>query len=71
VIYSTCNVWLVALAGEDMFQSPFSWDLVGKNLLSLTFLGIFFFILTLCIEYGFWYNKLRCLMSSRSDLIDL
>ena len=57
---------IIVIAGEDVFKSPFSWDLVGKNLFALAFLGIFFFILTICVEYQFWYYKLRCLMKWRS-----
>jgi len=57
----------IVVAGEDIFKNPLSWDLVGKNLLSLVFLGIFFFILTICIEYRFWYYKLRFLVKRRSD----
>ena len=46
--------------GEDLFKNPLNWDIVGKNLFCLTLLGVFFFIITLCIEYKFWYYKLPC-----------
>ena len=48
----------ISIAGRNRFKSPFTWDLVGKNLFCLVLLGLFFFILTLCIEYQFWYYKL-------------
>jgi len=56
------------IAGEDVFENPLSWNLVGKNLFCLVFLGIFFFILTICIEYEFWYYKLQCLVKRRSSM---
>ena len=59
----------IVIAGEDLFVNPFSWDLVGKNLLCLVCLGIFFFIVTICIEYKFWYYKLRCLVIRRCDML--
>jgi len=54
------------VTGEDVFENPFNWNLVGKNLCCLVFLGIFFFILTIFIEYKFWYYKLQCLLKHRS-----
>jgi len=63
------NLACFVIAGEDFFQSPFTWDLVGKNLFCLVFLGIFFFILTICIEYQFWYHKLLFLMKRRCDVL--
>ena len=60
------NTAIIMVTGEDVFENPFSWNLVGKNLFCLKFLGIFFFILTICIEYKFWYYKLRCLVKRRS-----
>ena len=54
---------LMMISGEDLFKNPLSWDIVGKNLFFLTVLGVFFFILTLCIEYEFWYYKMPCFKS--------
>jgi len=68
-VVSALTVTSLAIAGEDVFQSPFTWDLVGKNLFCLVFLGIFFFILTICIEYQFWYYKLLFLIKRRYDML--
>ncbi|CAD5112216.1 DgyrCDS1449 [Dimorphilus gyrociliatus] len=43
--------------GEVEFKDPLSWEMCGKNLLSMFLLGWLFLALTLCIQYGFWYRK--------------
>ena len=46
-----------------MFTNPFTWDLVGKNLFCLVVEGVVFFLLNLCVQYGFWINKVKKLIN--------
>ncbi|XP_043916268.1 phospholipid-transporting ATPase ABCA1-like [Protopterus annectens] len=50
--------------GEDRFQNPFNWDLVGRNLFAMFIEGIGFFALTLLMQYKFF-------VKIRSDKMDL
>lgn len=43
--------------GEVEFKDPLSWDMCGKNLLSMFCLGWVFFGFTICVQYSFWYRK--------------
>ena len=43
--------------GENKLQSPFEWDIVGRNLFSMFMLGILFFIINLLIEYKFFIKS--------------
>ncbi|CAK8681251.1 unnamed protein product [Clavelina lepadiformis] len=43
-----------AAFGIDNFTPPFSFDLVGRNLMALAIEGTFFFILTILIQYRFF-----------------
>ena len=52
--FSTCY-----MVGEDVYENPVKWDLVGKNLFWLVVEGFVFFFLTLCVQYGFWVNKIQ------------
>lgn len=56
---------VLKLLGEDSFKNPFSWDVVGRNLVCLIAQIVIFFILTLLIEYRFFINKCR---SFRKDV---
>nr|XP_014349981.1 PREDICTED: ATP-binding cassette sub-family A member 1-like isoform X3 [Latimeria chalumnae] len=40
--------------GEDRFQNPFNWDIVGRNLFAMFIEGIIFFIFTLLLQYKFF-----------------
>ncbi|XP_078532688.1 phospholipid-transporting ATPase ABCA1-like isoform X3 [Lissotriton helveticus] len=40
--------------GEDRFENPFKWDLVGKNLFAMFVEGIVFFLFTLLLQYNFF-----------------
>uniref|UniRef100_A0A4W5MT56 P-type phospholipid transporter n=1 Tax=Hucho hucho TaxID=62062 RepID=A0A4W5MT56_9TELE len=39
--------------GEDRFQDPLSWDMVGKNLCAMAIQGAVMFTITLLIQYKF------------------
>jgi ATP-binding cassette subfamily A (ABC1) protein 1 len=52
-----------AVFGEDVFENPFNWDLVGKNMFCLGIQGVIFFAFTLGLEYGFFVKKLPCFKS--------
>ncbi|XP_060560202.1 phospholipid-transporting ATPase ABCA1-like [Ruditapes philippinarum] len=55
--------------GENKLQSPFKWDIVGRNLFSMFMLGILFFIINLLIEYKF-FIKSRVLKPSKETVDD-
>nr|XP_055026150.1 phospholipid-transporting ATPase ABCA1 isoform X1 [Misgurnus anguillicaudatus] len=40
--------------GEDRFQNPLGWDMVGKNLFAMAIQGAVMFSLTLLIQYKFF-----------------
>ncbi|XP_075891700.1 phospholipid-transporting ATPase ABCA1 [Nelusetta ayraudi] len=40
--------------GEDRFQDPLSWDMVGKNLCAMSIQGTVMFAVTLLIQYKFF-----------------
>uniref|UniRef100_A0A3B3RQH8 ATP-binding cassette sub-family A member 1-like n=1 Tax=Paramormyrops kingsleyae TaxID=1676925 RepID=A0A3B3RQH8_9TELE len=42
--------------GEDRFQNPLSWAMVGKNLCAMAIQGILMFTLTLLIQYKFFFK---------------
>lgn len=42
------------LSGEDRFQDPLSWDMVGKNLCAMAIQGAVMFGATLLIQYQFF-----------------
>nr|XP_033770847.1 phospholipid-transporting ATPase ABCA1-like [Geotrypetes seraphini] len=57
--------------GEDRFENPFNWDLVGKNICAMFIEGIVFFIFTLLLQYKFfirsWTIKLNVLPIMKED----
>ncbi|XP_061181755.1 phospholipid-transporting ATPase ABCA1-like [Saccostrea echinata] len=54
-----------ALLGETIITSPFKFDVVGRNLLSMFFIGILFFSVNLLIEYNFFIKRGMCFWSPR------
>ncbi|XP_070711035.1 phospholipid-transporting ATPase ABCA1-like [Pempheris klunzingeri] len=40
--------------GEDRFQDPLSWEMVGKNLCAMSIMGVFMFAITILIQYRFF-----------------
>ncbi|KAM9449520.1 phospholipid-transporting ATPase ABCA1 isoform 1-T2 [Clarias gariepinus] len=40
--------------GEDRFENPLSWQMVGKNLLAMSIQGVVMFAFTLVIQYKFF-----------------
>uniref|UniRef100_A0A3Q1BNZ4 P-type phospholipid transporter n=1 Tax=Amphiprion ocellaris TaxID=80972 RepID=A0A3Q1BNZ4_AMPOC len=40
--------------GEDRFQDPLSWDMVGKNLCAMSIQGFVMFAITILIQYKFF-----------------
>ncbi|KAK1175667.1 phospholipid-transporting ATPase ABCA1-like [Acipenser oxyrinchus oxyrinchus] len=45
--------------GENRFRSPFSWDLVGRNLFAMAVQGAVFFCITILIQYRFCIKPRR------------
>uniref|UniRef100_A0A4W3GUE0 ATP-binding cassette sub-family A member 1-like n=1 Tax=Callorhinchus milii TaxID=7868 RepID=A0A4W3GUE0_CALMI len=43
--------------GEDRFQSPFEWNLVGKNLFAMFVQGMVLFMFTILLEYTFFIRS--------------
>lgn len=43
--------------GEEIITSPFEFDQVGRNLLTMFFIGIVFFTLNLLVEYNFFIKR--------------
>ncbi|XP_062578503.1 ATP-binding cassette sub-family A member 7-like [Saccostrea cucullata] len=54
-----------ALLGETIYTSPFEFDQVGRNLLSMFFIGIVFFTGNLLIEYNFFIKRGMCFWSPK------
>lgn len=54
-----------ALLGEEIFTSPFEFDQVGRNLLTMFFIGIVFFMLNLLVEYNFFIKRGMCFWSPK------
>ncbi|XP_056624973.1 phospholipid-transporting ATPase ABCA1b [Triplophysa dalaica] len=42
--------------GEERFRSPLEWDMVGKNLFAMAVEGVVFFVLTVLIQYRFFFK---------------
>ncbi|XP_056328296.1 phospholipid-transporting ATPase ABCA1b [Danio aesculapii] len=42
--------------GENRFRSPLEWDMVGKNLFAMAVEGVVFFIITVFIQYRFFFE---------------
>ncbi|XP_059377891.1 phospholipid-transporting ATPase ABCA1-like [Carassius carassius] len=42
--------------GENSFRSPLEWDMVGKNLFAMAVEGVVFFIITVLIQYRFFFE---------------
>lgn len=40
--------------GEDRFQDPLGWDMVGKNLCAMAVQGVVMFAVTVLIQYRFF-----------------
>uniref|UniRef100_A0A3P8V3D5 P-type phospholipid transporter n=1 Tax=Cynoglossus semilaevis TaxID=244447 RepID=A0A3P8V3D5_CYNSE len=47
--------------GENRFRSPLEWDMVGKNLFAMAVEGVFFFIITVLIQYRFFFKPVSLL----------
>ncbi|XP_030636239.1 phospholipid-transporting ATPase ABCA1 [Chanos chanos] len=47
---------LYSSLGEDRFEDPLSWNMVGKNLVAMVIQGIVMFAVTLLIQYKFCYK---------------
>ncbi|MGH0142230.1 UNVERIFIED_CONTAM: hypothetical protein FKN15_019870 [Acipenser sinensis] len=45
--------------GENRFRSPFSWDMVGRNLFAMAVQGAVFFCITVLIQYRFCIKPRR------------
>lgn len=61
------------LSGEDRFQDPLSWDMVGKNLCAMAIQGAVMFGATLLIQYRFFCKpryQLQRLRWKCSSMID-
>lgn len=46
----------LTLLGENRFRSPLEWDMVGKNLFAMAVEGVVFFIITVLIQYRFFFE---------------
>ncbi|KAL2089101.1 hypothetical protein ACEWY4_016000 [Coilia grayii] len=44
--------------GESRFRSPLDWDMVGKNLFAMAVEGVVFFIITILIQYRFFFKPI-------------
>jgi len=44
----------LSLLGEDRFEDPLSWEMVGKNLCAMSIQGIVMIALTILIQYNFF-----------------
>ncbi|XP_072824279.1 retinal-specific phospholipid-transporting ATPase ABCA4 isoform X2 [Vicugna pacos] len=42
--------------GEEHSSNPFQWDLIGKNLVAMAAEGVVYFLLTLLIQYQFFFS---------------
>uniref|UniRef100_A0A672QSV6 P-type phospholipid transporter n=1 Tax=Sinocyclocheilus grahami TaxID=75366 RepID=A0A672QSV6_SINGR len=42
--------------GENRLRSPLEWDMVGKNLFAMAVEGVVFFIITVLIQYRFFFE---------------
>ncbi|XP_059771988.1 retinal-specific phospholipid-transporting ATPase ABCA4 [Balaenoptera ricei] len=42
--------------GEEHSSNPFQWDLIGKNLVAMAVEGLVYFLLTLLIQYQFFFS---------------
>ncbi|XP_071145778.1 phospholipid-transporting ATPase ABCA1-like isoform X2 [Mytilus edulis] len=57
---------------EKVWKSPFEFDQVGRNLLSMFCVGILFFILNLLIEYNFFLSRSwSCFWNSKPNFKSL
>ena len=57
---------------SDVWQSPFKFDQVGRNLLSMVCIGILFFIINLLIEYNFFLKRSwQCCWNATPDFKSL
>ncbi|XP_057649320.1 retinal-specific phospholipid-transporting ATPase ABCA4 [Chionomys nivalis] len=43
--------------GEEYSSNPFQWDLIGKNLVAMATEGVVYFLLTLLIQYHFFFTR--------------
>ncbi|KAM8881267.1 phospholipid-transporting ATPase ABCA1 isoform 2-T2 [Synchiropus picturatus] len=53
---------LFSSLGEDRFEDPLSWNMVGKNLCAMSIVGVVMFSITILIQYKF-FCKPRLLSS--------
>lgn len=44
----------MSFSGEDRFEDPLSWNMVGKNLFAMAIQGVVMFSFTLLIQYKFF-----------------
>lgn len=57
--------FLHSWSGEDRFQDPLSWEMVGKNLCAMSIEGAVMFGVTVLIQYKF-FCKPRWIKATRS-----
>ncbi|XP_041074940.1 phospholipid-transporting ATPase ABCA1-like [Polyodon spathula] len=55
--------------GENRFRSPFSWDMVGRNLFAMAVQGAVFFCITVLIQYRF-FIKPRWISAKLPPILD-
>src|SRR4029434_2396875 len=53
VCMCVCVCVCVCASGEDRFEDPLGWDMVGKNLFAMAVEGAVMFAITLLIQYKF------------------
>uniref|UniRef100_A0A3P9L2N4 P-type phospholipid transporter n=1 Tax=Oryzias latipes TaxID=8090 RepID=A0A3P9L2N4_ORYLA len=53
--------------GEDRFEDPLSWNMVGKNLIAMSIQGAVMFAFTLLIQYKFFYKPRLSLPKVQSE----
>ncbi len=54
--YYRCWMLSYLALGENRFRSPLEWDMVGKNLFAMAVEGVVFFIITVLIQYRFFFE---------------
>uniref|UniRef100_A0A4W3HE36 ATP-binding cassette sub-family A member 1-like n=1 Tax=Callorhinchus milii TaxID=7868 RepID=A0A4W3HE36_CALMI len=54
--------------GEDRFQSPFEWNLVGKNLFAMFVQGMVLFMFTILLEYTFFIRSRSSAVEEDEDV---
>lgn len=55
--------YFCCLIGSDIFEDPLSWEITGRNILSMFVMGFVYFGLTLLIEYKFFIRRRQVILS--------